>query len=170
MAKMKIVQIGTEKGEGNVAHGAGDLGNPVSMGLNARTGNPTSVGNDTRVRAIADDVGRQITYPYQVRDLFNTAYVSLTGGSVTDLIAGVSGVFLDLVQITAANDSGAAVTLTVYDDSAVVMSMVVPANNTITQTFPVPIRQGATGGDWEVDLPDISGTTVYVNAQFIRNV
>lgn len=169
MAKMKIVQIGTEKGEGNVAHGAGDLGNPVSMGLNARTGNPTSVGNDTRVRAIGDDVGRMITYPYQVRDLVNTAYVSLTTGTVANLLAGVTDVFLDLVEISFSNNS-AAVDVLLQDSSTTVQIFQVPANSTVSYTFPVPIRQSATGDAWNVDMDDVTGTSVRVQAQFIRNV
>lgn len=169
-ARVQTDSAGNLKIVGTQEHGDADSQMPVKIGGQARTTNPTAVDDGDRVNLISDDVGRQVMAPYQVRDLVNTAYVSLTGGTKTSLIAGVTSVFLDLIQISMSNNSGAATTLTLTDESTTIQSFVLPANDTRQFDFPVPIRQSATGVAWYVDLPDISGTTVTVQAQFIRNV
>lgn len=117
-----------------------------------------------------DDVGRQVQRPYQVRDLIATAYVSLTTGTKTVLRAGISGAFLDLCQVSCYNNSDAATTVTIADESTTIRTIPVPANNVTHVNYQIPLKQSATGVAWYVDLPDITGTTVEVVAEFIQEV
>lgn len=168
--RVQTDSAGNLKVVGTIDHDTADSQAPVKVGGVGRTTNPAAVGDGDRVNATFDDIGRMVMAPHQVRDLVNTAYVSLTGGTKTSLIAGVTDVFLDLVQISFSNNSGAATTCTLTDEATTVQSFVCPANDTRNYTFESPIRQSATGVAWYVDLPDISGTTVTVQAQFVRNV
>lgn len=158
---------------GDVNHGFADAGTnkPVKIGGRARQTNPTAVADTQRVEAMFDDVGRQITVPYQVRDLVTTAYAQVTTGTPTTLLAGVSGVFLDLIEISLATSSTVASTsVIITDDSTIVRIVDIPASGTVELKFPVPLPQGATGGTWRIDMDDVTGTVLDVGALFIRNV
>ena len=120
--------------------------------------------------AYLDDLGRQITRPYQVRDLVKTALVSLTGGTKTSLIVGVTGAFMDLMQISVYNNSNAATTVDLLDESTTVMTIPAPATSVTTYNFQIPKKQSATGVAWYVDMPDLSGTTLQISADFLQEV
>lgn len=147
-----------------------DSGNPVKIGGIARQTNRTAVGDGDRVNAAFDDMGRQLTRPYQVRDLIVTATASLTTGTKTVLVSGTAGSFLDLMQISCSNNSDAATTVTLTDESTSVHVIPVAANFSSILNFDPPIPQSATGQLWAVDLPDITGTTITVLATFSREV
>ncbi len=136
----------------------------------ARTTNPTAVLDAQPVSAGFDDLGRQITRPYQVRDLLLTSFVSLTTGTKTELAAGVASNFLDLIQISFANNSDAATVVTLTDESTTVLSIPVAANSAGALSFSPPLPQSATGVSWYVDLPDITGTTITINGTFSKEV
>ncbi len=53
--------VGQVDPRGNVAHDAGDSGNPVKTGARARTALPTAVSQDDRADNISDKFGRQLT-------------------------------------------------------------------------------------------------------------
>lgn len=148
----------------------GNTNNPIKTGGIARQTNPTAVQDGQRVGAGFDDLGRQLTRPYQVRDLITTAYASLTTGTKTSLIAGVAGAYFDLVQISCYNNSDAATVVTLTDESTTIRTIPVPASNVTHINYNVPLKQSATGVAWYVDLPDITGTTVEVTAEFSREV
>lgn len=154
-------------------HDEQDSEKPLKIGGQARTTNPTAVANIDRVNAIFDDIGRQITYPYQVRDLIATARVEVTTLAEGTLLAGSSGLFHDLTQITCANNCSAAVRIAIRDSGADILTFDIPATNTITQNFSVPIPQNVVNSPWQVANTasgDVSGTTITVSAAFIKNV
>ena len=155
---------------GNIESGVVDSGAPVKIGGVARQTNPPAVRDTTRVGASFDDVGRQLTRPYQVRDLINTAQASLANGTKTQLIAGVSEAYLDLIQISCYNNSDAATVVALTDESTTIRNIPVPANNVTHINFQLPLKQSAVNVAWYVDLPDITGTTVEINAEFIQEV
>lgn len=158
---------------GPTAVDVADGGNaPVQVGGIARTANPTAVAGGDVVKTSHDDIGRVVTRPIQVRDLISTAYVSLTTGTETTLLAGVAGSYLDLVYVMGTNNSDAAVTVDIRAVTAgnVQTSIRIPANGTAGVALPVPIPQDETGNAWTCDLPDITGTTVTVSALFSREV
>ena len=138
----------------------------------ARTTNPTAASDAASVKASYDDLGRQVITPYQVRDLVSTAYLSLTTGTETTLLSAVAGVFLDCVQIVCANQSDAAVDVDFRSVTGgnVEFSITVPADATAGFVPSIPWPQGNTGNNWTADIADITGTTVNINALFVRNI
>lgn len=165
---------GNQRIVGNRDNDAVDAGEPVKVGGQARTTNPTAVADADRVNATFDDLGRQVITPYQVRDLISTASVTTTTGIETTLLAAVAGVFLDCVQVVCANTSDAVVDVDFRAVTAgsVEFSITVPADSTSGFIPTVPWPQGNTGNNWTMDVAgsDVSGTSVSVNAIFIRNI
>lgn len=158
---------------GDIPADGADTGSaPLKVGGIARTTNPTAVADGDRVSFTADDKGRQVMRAHQVRGLLATAYVSVSTGTEATLLAGAAGVFNDLVQIIAANQSSAAVQLDIRAVNAgnVVMTLYIPANSTAGAVLSIPWPQSDTGNAWTVDLPDITGTTVNVSALFTKEV
>ena len=133
----------------------------------ARTTGQIPVSQGDSVDMAMDDLGRSLTR-YQARDLLFTAVASLTGGTKTALATALSGEYLDLFQIQYSNSSDAATTLTVTDESTTVLTIPVPASKSEVMNFQIPLPQSTTGVAWYVDLPDISGTTISINALFTR--
>ena len=141
----------------------------------ARTTNPTALLNGQPIKAIYDDVGRQLTTPYQMRDLVFTATASTATLAEVELFAGAAGSFHDLVEITFANTSGAAINIGLRDTTGgtVMKNFMIPASNTISKDFSVPVPQSIVATAWtiqNVGTGDISNTVVTVSATFIRNV
>lgn len=147
-----------------------DSGNPVKIGGVARQTVPTPVDDTDRVSASFDDVGRQVMTPYQVRDLIVTAYVTVTSGTVATLLAGDADHFLDLLEISCATDSTVASTnFLLKDDGTTVRGFDIPVSGTVELKFPVPLPQSAKGGNWYVDMEDVTGTTLQIGALFVKN-
>ena len=150
---------------------ADDGDNPVKIGGIARTTNPTAVTDGDRVSATFDDLGRLINYPFQVRDLIFTASASLSTGTETTLFAGSAGVFHDLLELTMSNNSGVAQVVSIRSETGagVVRTLTAEANKTISMHFPIPVIQNTAAAAWTVDMDDVTGTTITVDALFIRN-
>ena len=138
----------------------------------ARTANPTAILDGGRTTASYDDLGRLITTPYQVRDLITTAYVALSNGTETALLAGAASTLHDLVYIMGANQSDAAVDIDIRSGTAgtVIMSLTIPADSTAGVAPVIPIPQAEAAQAWTVDMGDFSGTIVNMTALFIKNV
>lgn len=151
---------------------ADDASNPVKFGGVARTANPTAVGAGDRVSATFDDVGRQVIWPYQVRDLITTAHVQLTTGSEATLLAGAASTFHDLVYIMGGNTSAGAIDIDVRDQTggAVILRFTIPADSTAGVAPVVPIPQNEAAAAWTVDMDDVTNTTVNLTALFVKNV
>ena len=158
---------------GVTLHDAADDGDaPLKIGGVAVTANPTAVAGGDRVKATFDDVGRQLVRPFQVRDLIQTAYATLTTGTETTLLAGSASTFHDLVYCMFANSSDAAVLVDVRAGTAngVLATVHVPASSMSGFSPKIPIPQDVAANAWTVDMPDITGTTVYVSALFSKEV
>lgn len=109
-----------------------------------------------------------INTPYVVREAIVTAHASLTNGTNTTLLAGDADAKLDLVQIGFSNSSDAATTVTLTDDGTTVRIYPIPASTANEFSYEIPVPQNAKGGNWQVDLPDITATTITVRALFIK--
>lgn len=139
-----------------------------------RQANPTAIASDY-VPFAADDMGRSLTRPVQVRDLTITAYASIANGTETTLLAASAGSFHDLVYLILANSSDAAVLVDVRGVTAgnIFTTLAVPANGTVgisLGAMPAPASAADTGNNWTIDMPDITGTTVYATGLFSREV
>lgn len=140
----------------------------ILKGFGRRT-NPSAT--DGLQNVAYDDLGRGVTWPFQVRDLHTTAQATLSNGTSTVLkSAGGSGVFLDLVHVTFANQSTVAATVVLLDDGTTRKTIQVPASSTLSIDFTYPLLQNASNSQWNVDMGDITGTTINVDAEFISNV
>ncbi len=153
---------------------ADDGSAPVKGGGIARQANPTAVAAGDTVSSSYDDLGRQVMRPVQVRDLTVSAYASYATGTEATLLAATAGSLHDLVYILASNNSTAAIGIDIRPVLAgnIVMHLEIPANGVVGVATPVPYPQSAsdTGNAWTVDLPDVTGTTVYVSALFSREI
>lgn len=155
---------------------ATDAVSSVQVSGISRTVNPTAVGDGSNVRASFDDLGRQLTRPIQVRDLIFTARLAKATGSTfgteTTLLSASAGFFNELIYLTATNDSNVAIAMDIRCTTAgnIAMSFTIPATGQIQFTPPVPVPQDATGNNWTVDLPDVTGTNVNVFGLFSREI
>lgn len=163
---------GTPQIQGTVASDGVDADNPIKIGGQARQTNITPVASGDRVNATFDDLGRQVMRVNQVRDLTLTAYASVTNGTETTLRAGVAGAYLDLTMLKLGNTSDAAVSVDIRAVTAgnIVDTVVVPPYGTAGWSSTSPYPQSDTGNNWTIDMPDITGTTVYATALFSQEV
>lgn len=148
-------------------------GNDSIFTFMARTTNPTAVADGADVRGITDKLGRQLSRPIQVRDLIKTAYVALSTGTETTLLTATAATFADLIMITATNNSTAATQLDIRATSAgnIIHTMYLPAATGPVGFSPsIPWPQDSTGNSWTIDMPDQTGTTVYVSALFSQEI
>ncbi len=160
---------------GASAEGVADDGSaPVQQGGISRQANPTAIAGGSVTKFSSDDLGRQLYRPVQVRDLTITAYTSIANGTEATLLAASAGSMHDLIYIMMSNSSDAAVIVDVRGVTGgnIQMSVSVPANGVAGVSLPVPLppSSGDTGNNWTIDMPDITGTTVYVSALFSREV
>lgn len=116
-----------------------------------------------------DLFGRQVMTQYATRDALVTASVTLTTGTNSTLISGDSDYPLDILEITFANQSSVAAQVTLKDDGTAVKTLEIPANSTLELAKNVPLTQGRAGGNWTLDMEDITGTTVVVEAVLMKN-
>jgi hypothetical protein len=163
---LRVVQMTDSISSVNVVSNSG-----TTAAVYTRQANPTAVVSDY-VPFAADDLGRQLIRPIQVRDLIKTAYVSVTNGTETTLLAGVAGAFLDCISIMCSNNSDAAVSVDIRAVTAgnVLHTIRIPANATAGWVPQVPWPQDATGNNWTVDGPDETGRTLTFSALFSQEI
>lgn len=156
---------------------------PLKIGGIARTANPTAVAAGDRVSATFDVAGRQVTYPYTVRDLSGTAVATLANNAAdneTNLLTGVASQYHDLVYVSASNSSTNAIRIIFRDGTggADLFDLSIPATSTEELHFQIPWKQASTDMSWKVDFGvnaniadpnDVTNTTVKVMAQYIIN-
>lgn len=160
---------------GSVPHGTNDADEPVKVGGVARQTNPAAVRDGTRVNAAFDDLGRQVMWPYQVRDLISTGSATLTRAQETAVIAAVAAAFVDVVTITGANTSGAAIRVDIRSGTGngVMDTLVIPATNVISKTYHVPLVANNLAAPWTAQVNDageISDSPVTITMIGVQNV
>lgn len=135
----------------------------------ARTEVPTKYANDTEVAPLYDALGRAVITQHHIREAHVTATASVSTGTKTTLLSGQAEYKLDLLYLTASNSSDAAYSVTLSDDGTNVYTFNVPASNTIELRPEGTILQSAAGGNWQLDIGDLTGGTITVFADFIKN-
>lgn len=114
--------------------------------------------------------GAALVMPFSMRDGIVTAAATLTTGTNTILLTGDSDYLLDCIEVTFANQSTVAAQVTLKDDGTSVKTLEVPLGNSFELVPNYPILQGKKGGTWSVDMEDITGTTVVVEAMFMKRI
>lgn len=150
-----------------------DTVSSVQGKLITRTTNPTAATDGATVFQTADKLGRAISRPIQIRELIATAYIALANGTETTLAAAVAGAFLDCIMITATNNSTAATQLDIRATTGgnIIHTMLLPASTGPIGWSPsVPWPQDNQGNNWTIDMPDQTGTTVYVSGLFSKEI
>ena len=115
-----------------------------------------------------DATGRTYIAMHEVRGGLVTANASLTTGTSTILIAGDADKFLDIVEISLANDSTVAVHVDLTNDGTTIRGIDIPVTNTVQLYFDAPLKQITKNTPWNIDMGDITGTTVMVGATLIK--
>lgn len=103
---------------GGIAHGSANSGNPVLIGLHARTALPTAEVDGDRVSFMADKIGRAVftTSPRELRA--KGARVSLTSTTTeTTIIAAAASTYHDLTYAACTNASATEVRIDWRDDT-----------------------------------------------------
>lgn len=113
--------------------------------------------------------GRLVIAPHEVRSAIYTATASVTSGTPTTLIAGDSAYFNDIIEISCSNDSSVAAIVSLRNDGSRVRTISIPVSSTVQLYFDAPLKENAKGGLWDIDGADITGTTITVDATYIKN-
>jgi hypothetical protein len=153
---------------GAAAHDAPVSGNPVLVGLEARTTNPVAVADGDAVRAMADDLGRQVIVPHNTRDRVVDSLINLAGTSETTLLAAQgAGIFADLTLLVITNSSATPVSISFRSATggSVRMVVTVAARGGIVMPFPCPFKQTTANNNWTAQLSAVvSSIDIFVQA------
>ena len=163
---------GTQEVVGDVADAVAAAGNPVSIGLTARTTNRTAVADGNNVRAAADDMGRQVVITGQVRDLIGQQHTQIASSAAeTTIITAIASTFCDLVQLVITNQTATAVNVTIKDSTAGTTRMIIAlaASGGAVIPFTRPIPQATVNNNWTATLSS-DAVTVNIFALYERNV
>lgn len=150
-----------------------DKKNPLSVILRDLAGKPidfpTGIGGGKADFLTIKEI-RGAVRTIQVRGSLQTAYVTENEIEEVTLLAGVSGVFHDLVMMKGSNESDAAITLDIRQTTGgtVQDTLVIPANSTAGVSIPIPIPQDHKDATWTVqnNAADNSNTIYSVTALF----
>lgn len=106
---------------------------------------------------------------HEVRTALESAAATLSTGTATSLRAGDADYFLDLIEVTLSNNSTVGASVAFKVDGTTLKTIQVGAGNTTQLRFDAPLAQPVKGVPWLVDMEDITGTEVTVEATFIKN-
>ena len=139
---------------GDIAHDAGDSGNPVKIGAFAVDAEPAAVVDADRANLICDLVGKLITLPYANPEQFVSGHASdATGNEIQCIAAGAEGVRTYLTTIIVANSHATTSGTVAINDGTgnTVMTIPIPAKGGATITLPTPL-QGTAATAWFFDV------------------
>jgi hypothetical protein len=124
------------KAVGDLANDAADSGNPVKIGGQARSTNPTAVADADRVNALFDLLGALIVRG-SIRELKGNQQTKITSSTTetTIVTAAGSGVFADLYFLLVTNTSTTGSKITIKDATAGTTRFVLYAPPTATTGF-----------------------------------
>lgn len=153
--------------QGNVAHDAGDVGNPVKVGGRAvlTTSTQTMVAANDRTDFLADADGTQITTPYCPKGDILSVRVSNTDGASTafTVFDNAAGMKNYITSITGYNSSATGCYVDIRDGTAgaIIATFPLPAGGGFVFTPCVPFKQPTAATALAFD---VSGaiTTVYL--------
>lgn len=159
---------------GDVAHDGVDSGNPVKMGLVARTAHPAAVAAGDRVNAYGDTLGRQVVMPFVPRDRCGHNRIVLSTTTETELVAvGGAGVFRDLIGLVISNESATEVRVDIKDGASVgtttarlSVDLAADGGGAVLM-LPVPLKMGTANHLWSAQL-SAAVSSVYLTALYVE--
>lgn len=158
---------------GGVAHDAADSGNPIKVGGQARTTNPSAVADADRANFITDKLGKLVVVN-SIRDLKVVQKTTITSStSETTIGTAVASTFLDLYGLILANTSATPCNVTIKDSTAGTTRAIiaVPAGETrgfmLTESASIP--QATVNTNWTATC-SASVASIEITALFIKNI
>ena len=158
---------------GDVAHDAADSGNPVKVGGQARTTNPTAVADADRANFITDKLGKQVVVN-SIRDLKGVQKTTITAStSETTIVTAVASTFLDLYGLIISNTDASACNVTIKDATSGTTRAViaVPAGDVrgfmLTESAAIP--QASVNNNWTATC-SASVTSIEITALYVKNL
>lgn len=115
-----------------------------------------------------DSQGRQFIAMHDVRGAIVTGFAVLNTGTITQLVAGDTDYFLDVIELMCSNNSTVGVGIDLVNDGSIKRHIDIPASTTLQFQFDAPLKQQTKSVPWNVDMDDVTGTTVQVGAMFIK--
>lgn len=158
---------------GDVAHDSVDAGEPVKIGGQARTTNPTAVADADRVNAIFDKIGRQVVTE-SIRDLKGVQQTTITSSTTeTTVVTAVASTFLDVYGVVATNTSATVTKVTFKDSTTGTTRFVIEVPATDTRGFMLPVSaavpQAAVNNNWTATC-GTSVASVEITMLYIKNI
>lgn len=167
-----LVNLGTNNDiQGQVASDVAVSGNPVVIGLEARTTNPTALVDGRAIRAKGDDIGRMVVVHNHVRDLKVQQYTQITNTTETTILsAGGSGVLLDLTFLRITNKSNVPVVVSLRDATGgtIIDKINLCAKGGVTEPHDETYLQTTANNNWTAQL-DVTAT-VDIKVHAVKNV
>lgn len=158
---------------GDTAAAATDAGNPVKIGGQARTTNPTAVTDGQRVNATFDKLGKQVVVP-AIRILKGVQQTTITSSTAeTTIITADATQFCDLYGLVITNTSATVCKVTIKDATAGTtrMSFEIPATDTrgFTVDAGSAVPQAAVNNNWTATC-GTSVAGIEITAMYVKNL
>lgn len=116
----------------------------------------------------SDSRGRILLSNQEFRGALVSGFATCINGDPTQLVAGDSDYFLDIVELEFANNSTLAAQVSIVSDGTVLRSLIIPASSSLQFSYINPLRQVTKATPWNIDMEDITGTTITVGATLIK--
>lgn len=155
---------------GNIAHDGVDAGNPIKIGLRAKstlTG-LTLVAADDRTDLFSDVDGVQLTRDNApLADILSGTASNTDGTSTQVLAAGAAGIKHYITDVTLFNSSASTIYVELKDGTTVRWVFPVPAGGGVTHSFKTPLV-GSAATAWNFD-PSAAATTIYCSVSAFKS-
>lgn len=168
-AGAESLMAGVMPSAGDVASGATDTGNPLSVGLRAATTLPTAVADGQRIKAMGTKFGQAIVILDAPRELVVKNAVTLSNTTTeTTVLAAIASTFQDVTDIIISNGGNVLTRVDIRDDTAgTVMFSVYAAPGGGGGTFKVKLSQTAVNKNWTAQC-SVASTDVRVLMRAVK--
>lgn len=165
--------ITASNASGDVAHDGVDSGNPVKIGGQARTTNPTAVASADRVNAIFDKTGKQIVVG-AIRELKGVQQTTITSSTTeATVVTAVASTFLDVYGVIVTNTSATVTKVSFKDATSGTVRFVLEIPATETRGFMLAvdsaIPQATVNNNWTATC-GTSVASVEITMLYVQNI
>ena len=159
--------------QGALAHDAVDANNPLKVGGQARTTNPTAVADADRSNFITDKLGKQVVVG-SIRDLKAFQHTSISSSTAeTTVLTAVASTFLDVYGCIVANSSATGTEVTFKDSTAGTTRFIIAVPAGETRGFMLPEsaahNQATVNTNWTATCAD-SVAAILISMFAVKNI